>query len=362
MSTLATQGDVATGWRLPTPRTLARRVRSRRSAPPIADATIRAVLARYDLDVAGAPSVLPVGKRSDNVVVSTNADTLVVKRYPTRAASNTIRHEHSIALHLAARDFPVAPLRTTREGATWCTVEDRHFSVTRLVEGVSLSGYYLPPATGAQLHRTAGTLLARFHDELAGFEPDGRHHLGLQGRSSRPGPMADECLAFLDQLREEVDLTSAVNGTERWLVARNGAIGARIRELDDRLADRELAIGVIHGDYGLHNLTFARDGTPTVHDLELARVDPLLIDLVVVLSRTGHRAGRDFLSGYLEMRPMGRADWETMPDLWQHYRLCGAVRSWRNFRDQGDGRRLVAARQRVEEATRVAVRGVGVWE
>jgi Ser/Thr protein kinase RdoA (MazF antagonist) len=362
MTTLTSARDGTSRWRLPTVRKLARGIRSRRGRPPIANTTIRAVLERYGIGPAAAPSVLPMGQRSDNAVVSTSAGTLVVKRYPSRATSGIIRHEHSIARYLGARGFPVAPLRTTREAATWCIVEDRHFAVSDLVEGVSLGGYHLPPATEARVYRAAGQLLARFHDELTGFEPDGQHHLGLQRSSPRPGPMADGCLASLEHLREEVDHVRAVNATERWLVARNETIGACIRELDERLAHRQLAIGVIHGDYGLHNLTFDRDGTPTVHDLELARLDPLLIDLVVVLSRTGRRSGRAFLAGYHETRPIGRADWEALPDLWQHYRLCGAVRSWRNFRDQGGGQRLVAARRRVEEAAQVAVRGVGAWE
>jgi Ser/Thr protein kinase RdoA (MazF antagonist) len=152
------------------------------------------------------------------------------------------------------------------------------------------------------------------------------------------------------------------DGTEAWLVTRREAIGDAIRDLDLRLGQRQLAVGVIHGDFGLHNLTYARDGSPTVHDLELARIDRLLIDVVVVLSRSSIRCGRAFLAGYHAVREVDGADWEALPELWQHYRLCGAVRSWQNFRDQGGERRLTAARERVEEAARVASHGISAWE
>jgi Ser/Thr protein kinase RdoA (MazF antagonist) len=347
--------------RVPRPGQLLHEVRSRRGPPPIDETTVRRVLNRYGEAPGGPLAALPVGCRSDNVVVTTATGTLVVKRYPARAAGDTIRHEHSIILRAARGDIPVAPLRTSLDGDTYCAVDDRYFAVTDLVEGVSFTGCYLHASRASHLFRDAGRLLASLHDELEAFRPSGRHHLGLGSLPRPPGDGADACLRSLEGLRRPgAGAYSSV--TERWLVDRSSMIADAIGELSDRLAQRELAVGIIHGDFGLHNLTYARDGGATIHDFELARVDALLIDVVVVLSRSSPRRGRAFLEGYRSVRELGSADWETLPDLWQHYRLCGAVRSWQNFRDQGGERRLTAARQRVEEAERVAGSGLGAWE
>jgi Ser/Thr protein kinase RdoA (MazF antagonist) len=362
VTTLAPTTSHGLPWRMPSPGKLARTLRSRRSAPAFGAPTVRAVSSRYGLEPLGPTRALPEGARSDNLIVPTATGAVVVKRYPARAAVLAIQHEHSIARRLAVCGFPVAPLRTGLDGASWCTVEDRHFAVSDLVEGVSLSGCYLPPTSRASLHRTAGALLAWFHTELIDFDPEGHHHLGLQTRSPRAGGMAEEPLAALRRLERDVASTGPTDRTERWLADRAEMIGAHLCELAERLSQRELTIGVIHGDYGLHNLTFTREGQPTVHDLELARVEPLLVDVIVVLSRSSRRCGRAFLEGYRSIRSIPSADWDALPDLWQHYRLSGAVRSWRNFRDQGGLRRLATARQRVEESARIAAQGVGAWQ
>jgi Ser/Thr protein kinase RdoA (MazF antagonist) len=362
MTTVAGPGPRPLPRRVPSPGKLARTLRAHRSAPAFAEPTVRAVVARYGLELAGSSRALPEGARSDNLMVPTASGTVVVKRYPARAAVPAIQHEHSISRRLAAGGYPVAPLRTGLDGSTWCTVEDRHFAVSGLVEGVSLSGCYLSPTGDAPLYRTAGALLAWFHTELIDFDPEGHHHLGLQMRSPHAGGMVEAPLAALERLERDVVASGLTNRTERWLAARTELIGAHLREVAARLAQCELTIGVIHGDYGLHNLTFTREGQPTVHDLELARVEPLLVDVIVVLSRSSRRCGRAFLEGYRSIRSIPSADWDALPDLWQHYRLSGAVRSWRNFRDQGGLRRLATARHRVEESARIAAQGVGAWQ
>jgi Ser/Thr protein kinase RdoA (MazF antagonist) len=347
--------------RVPRPGQLLHEIRSRQRPPPIGGTTVRTVLNHYGEDAGGPLAALPVGWRSDNVVVTTATGTLVIKRYPARAAGETILHEHSIARRAAKGDIPVAPLRTSLGGDTFCAVDDRYFAVADLVEGVSFTGCYLSAARASQLSHDAGRLLASFHDELEGFRPLGRHHLGLGASKRLPGAGTDACLRSLEGLRR-LGVGESRSVTERWLAERSAMIADAIVELNHRLSQRDLAVGIIHGDFGLHNLTYARDGEATIHDLELARLDPLLIDVVIVLSRSSPRRGRAFLEGYRSVRELGSADWNALPDLWQHYRLCGAVRSWQNFRDQGGERRLAAARQRVEEAERVAREGVGAWE
>jgi Ser/Thr protein kinase RdoA (MazF antagonist) len=332
--------------------------RARRRPPPLDVATVDAVLRAYGLATAGGPRVLPLGWRSDNVVVTTPAGPAVVKRYRTRTAAAAIVHEHAITARAWSAGLPVAPPWRTESGATTCTVGDRTYAVAGYVDGVSLSGCHLTPRAAARAHHDAGVLLAAFHSELLGFRPTGRHHLGVHG----DGPLADadtaQALEAIERSREESD---PAHEAQRWLVTHSDRVGDRIAQLETELAERGPVIGIIHGDYGLHNLTFADHAPPTVHDFELARRDRLLIDVIVVLSRSTVPAGRAFLAGYGAVRELTPADREVLPILWQHYRLTGAVRSWVNHVDQGDDRRLSAARRRVLEADHVAEHGVAPW-
>jgi Ser/Thr protein kinase RdoA (MazF antagonist) len=357
MSTLATAPAPALPRRLPRPGRLLGAVRARWHEPPIAATTVTEALARYDVAAVGEPRPLPMGWRSDNVVVATSGGEVVLKRYPSRKVVDAIVHEHSVTNRLHTRGFPVAPMWRTRTGTTWAVVDGRCFGVTERVSGVSLGSCFLTRQDRSRLFREAGRLLAHFHDELEGFRPAGRHHLGLRARDLRS---VETCRADLDELRRTRP-ESGPNETERWLLDHSDWMADLLAELDERLAGCRLRTGVIHGDFGLHNLTFGTHAEPTVHDLELARLERLLLDLVVVLSRSPVRYGRIFLAGYDDVHRVTAEDVEVLPDLWQHYRLSGAVRSWANHRQLGGDARLETARRRVGEVARVAREGVAAW-
>jgi Ser/Thr protein kinase RdoA (MazF antagonist) len=344
--------------RLPRVGRFAHELRARRRPPPIDVATVDAVLGSYGLDTAGGPRALPLGWRSDNVVVTTPAGPAVVKRFLTRTATEAIVHEHAITTRAWSAGLPVTPPWPTRSGATMCRVGGRTYAVAGYVAGVSLSGCHLTPRAAARAHHDAGVVLAALHTELLGFRPAGRHHLGVRGDGPRPDEDTADTIAAIERSRREGDPDHEV---QRWLVAHSDRVGDRIAQLEAALAERGPTIGIIHGDYGLHNLTFADHAPPTVHDFELARRDRLLIDVIVVLSRSSVADGRAFLAGYGSVRGLTPAHREVLPVLWQHYRLTGAVRSWANHIDQGDERRLAVARRRVLEADRVAEHGVAPW-
>ena len=92
---------------------------------------------------------------------------------------------------------------------------------------------------------------------------------------------------------------------------------------------------MIHGDFGIHNLAFRRDGTVVVFDFELARLEWRLVDLVIVLSRALPESGRAFLHGYRQVNEITPTEWGPSPRSGEFHLLAGAVRSWRNFPRRG---------------------------
>ena len=87
---------------------------------------------------------------------------------------------------------------------------------------------------------------------------------------------------------------------------------------------------LIHGDFGLHNLLF-EGATATVMDVELARIDLRLTDLLLVLGK--HLDGGDpdvealgaFFDGY---GPLGEAERAAVGEAWRYQCATSAVRSW----------------------------------
>ena len=216
---------------------------------------------------------------------------------------------------------------------------------------------YLRSSERARLIFVAGATLAEFHEALGGFEPEGRHHLGFEGQDQR----SIELSWYVGTLEQ---LASLPDDSEEAVIP-----GWRVPELVQRLSMLAETIDhspvektVIHGDYGLHNLLFERNGQVTVLDFELARVDWRLVDLVRVLSRQKRYAGRAFISGYRETSDMKADEFRLLPEVWELYRLFGAIRSWQMGHDLGDSRRIATAKRRFEEADWISVNRLGPWE
>jgi Ser/Thr protein kinase RdoA (MazF antagonist) len=87
-----------------------------------------------------------------------------------------------------------------------------------------------------------------------------------------------------------------------------------------------------------------------VTDFELARREWRLVDLIIVLSRISFDRGQAFLAGYREQAAIPADEWRYLSDVWQHYRLTGAIHSWHNHLIHGGEQRLATARARVAEA------------
>jgi Ser/Thr protein kinase RdoA (MazF antagonist) len=352
------------GLRIPLPGRVLDVAKARLRRPGIDPDTAAAVLERYGPLAAGGVENLPFGWRNRSVVVRTSAGRKVLKRYRDQWEVAAIEHEHSILRHLSTVGFPAVRLETTSGGETLVEQGGARFALFDFDEGANLAGYLLPHARRLRLWAEAGHLLARFHRATDGLLPEGRHHLGYRGASGeRSRDLAWHLRAIEGLAREPTH--SAGTGSRahvRWLLDNAGRIAARISALEDTLADAPLTRSVIHGDHGIHNVLFRRDGTAILHDFELSRMDWQLVDLVIVLSRVEPLVGQAFLAGYDTTAGPPTEERRFLREVWQHYRLCGAVQSWSTFARLGDERRLATARARVEEADRISTEDRVAWE
>jgi Ser/Thr protein kinase RdoA (MazF antagonist) len=349
---------------VPTPGRMIELARAGAARPALDQRTLDAILAQYAARARGRARSLPFGWRNRSVVVRTNLGTNVVKGYRRSSKAASIVHEHSVLRHLASVAYPAPRVRSTSQGDTLVIVDDRHYALFDFIHGVNLGGCFLSRGTRLRLSEEAGRVLAQLHRALDGFSPSGRQELGF---TSLTGERVRDASWHLRQLTALAstpgnDSLAARDGRWRWLASNSGRIGDEISRLDRALSQAPLSRLVIHGDYGLHNLMFRRDGSATVLDFELARMEWRMVDLAVVLSRVDVTSGRAFLAGYRALAPIPADEWRLLPDVWRFYRLCGAIRSWHTSAMRGGDERLSTARTRVEEADRISQHRLAPWE
>jgi Ser/Thr protein kinase RdoA (MazF antagonist) len=322
-------------------------VTAARRAPTIAPATVAEVLSLHRLELIGTPRNLPLGWRNALVSVNTTGGKVVVKRYPARWQDDAITHEHSILAELEKAMFPAVRVRIGADGGSWAELEDGRYSVFDFIDGWSLTGCYLSDGSRRRALECAGRILARFHAVLADFEPLGAHHLGFDGRSGRRRRDLDWYRETIDQL-EHIDWPAPAAENREWFAARASRVSSALEEADSVLRGSSLTRTVIHGDFGLHNILFTPGGV--VHDLELARVDWALVDIVIASYRLPPAAAEIFTTGYRAAADLTAAEWELFPAVQTHTRLTGALQSLRTYLEEGGPERVRTSARRIEQA------------
>lgn len=348
---------------VPRPGRVLQFVKARLHAPEIEREAVGHILSRYGLAMTQSPENLPFGWRNRNIVVHTSAGKKVLKCYRDKWPAETIAHEHSILHYLQRNDFPAPRLVSTATGKTVVEHEGDLYALFDFVEGVNFAASYLGRRQRARLAAKAGTALAGLHRRLDGFLPEGRHHLGYISYSAGRRRDLDWHFDRLRDLPLQSRRVSHPKAREHavWLSERSDYIAERLCWLAEMLESAPLPRLVIHGDYGIHNLHFLDDGTVTVHDFELARLEWRLIDLVGVLSRLGLANSQSFMAAYQAEYPLSEEEWHHFPYVWEYYRLRGAVQYWHNHFHMGGGR-LAAARERVEKADWVLQHRSKLWQ
>lgn len=351
-------------FHLPRPGRLLQYIKSRLYAPEMTSETVKEILGHFDLDLITPPENLPFGWRNRNLVVETPAGKKVLKSYREQWQEQALLHEHSILQRLGAVDFPAPRLVSAVNGQTFVNYNGQYFALFELAGGKNYTATFLTRRQRAQLVAKAGRTLAQLHHQLDGFLPQGDHHLGYISYSA--GRRRDlawhlEQLELLPQRSAEL-VEPEAREHARWLAERSAYIGERLRDLDGVLETAPLPRLIVHGDYGIHNLHYHQDGRVTVHDFELARLEWRLVDLVGALSRLDFANSQVFMTAYQAEFPLTPDEWRLFPQVWEYYRLRGAVQYWHNYFELGGGDRLAGARKRWQQAERAAEQTSRLWQ
>jgi Ser/Thr protein kinase RdoA (MazF antagonist) len=351
---------------VPRPARLTETVRARLRPPDIEAEEVGAVLRQYGLEPVGPPGNLSASRRNHNVTVATPAGKKLLKRYRPQWRPETVAYAHSILGRLSEVGFPVPGLAAALDGESFVNREGRLYALMAFVDGSGYSGRFLLRHDRRRLMGLAGATMARLHGALRGFTPVGSHHLGF---SDYAGPRRRDVAWHRDRVAELRERSLRLGRPEEqphasWLAQHGEAILAQLGALDAQLADAPLMRTVIHGDYGLHNLLFQKDGTVTPVDFELARLEWRLSDLVSCLSRFRYAEGPYdfesigwFVAAYDAELPLSDDEWRLFPLVWRFYKLQGAVQYWSSyFETGGPARKLAAARDAAEQAAWAAGR------
>jgi len=345
---------------LPRPSRLAEFVKSRSRSLDIEIETVQTVVDRFGLELIDPPTNLPLSRRTRNLMLNTSAGRKVIKRYRARLEIPTIDYSHSILERLKELDFPGPRLSTSPAGETFISLESGNYALFDFVDGTNYSLSFVPSGYRHTLMNIAGQTLGRLHSALTGFMPDGWHHLGfvsytgdwrrnLSWHSAKVEEMKEKSLS----LRNDDDRTHA-----NWLVQNCNHILDELGQVDETLRSSALTRLIIHGDYGLHNIVFHKDGVVTPIDFESSRLEWRLSDLVSALSRLRYRSGvynfesiRNFLEGYQSAYSIGEAEWQFLPLVWRFHKLRASLIYWNSyFETGGPARKLISARDAVSQA------------
>ena len=344
---------------LPRPSRLSEFVKSRVRSLDIEMETVQTVVDRFGLKLLESPSNLPLSRRTRNLMLHTSAGRKVIKRYRARLEVPTVEYSHSILERLTELNFPGPRLTTAPTGESFVSLDSGNYALFDFVDGTNYSLSFVPPAYRHKLMKVAGQTMGRLHSALAGFLPDGWHHLGFvsytddwRRNMAWHAAKVEEMKEKSQSLRDEDDKRHAL-----WLVQNCKYILDELSRVDETLRLAEPTRLIIHGDYGLHNIVFDRDVVTPI-DFESSRLEWRLSDLVSALSRLRYGDGsynfdsiRNFIQGYQEAYPIGAEEWRLLPLVWRFHKLRASLIYWNSyFETGGPARKLISARDAVGQA------------
>jgi Ser/Thr protein kinase RdoA (MazF antagonist) len=302
--------------------------------PPLTDAEVSAVLARYGR-TAGQAVVRWRSPRpmSAAALVDSGGEEVFVKRHHVRVRTAAqLGAEHALAGHLDALGLAVPAVLRLPDGGTTVRSGDYLYEVHARATGIDAYRDVLSwePFTSTQHAWAAGAALARFHRASAGF--------GLPARP--PAVLTNSCAVITapDPLAAVVRLAARRPGLASYLDERPWRDDFTRYHLPatGRLAPLLPDLGRLwgHGDWHPSNLTWtsrAPDaGVAAVIDLGLANRTFAAHDLAVAIERSAvswldlaesGRADPDIpataalLDGYQSVRPLSHAELGALPLL-----------------------------------------------
>lgn len=335
----------------PRPSRVIASIRSRLRPLDISREILQDVLGHYDFDMVGKPYNLALSRRTGNVVIPVTGGKVVLKRYRDHLQSDGIQYIHSILARLFELSFPAPKLIPASSGEDFISAQSGRYAVFEFVNGRNHSLDYIFSSDRYKLIHASGKILATYHKILNGFQPKGTHHLGFL---SYTGGWQRDSIWFTNKARELIEKSSAISNNEEktiadFLIEHSEKILDDFKRLDEKLQNAHLLRTIVHGDFGLHNLIFKKDGKIILTDYETTRLEWRLSDLVITLSRSRSpetmvhfETIRQFLLGYQDVYPIPAQEWQYLPDVWQFIKLRSIFISWNLYFERG-GRNLSSA-------------------
>jgi Ser/Thr protein kinase RdoA (MazF antagonist) len=330
-------------------------------SPDIHIDTVNEILSCYGLDIVASPKNLPNTRRNRNLMVKTTQGKKILKLYRDDWKNSTIAFEHSILDNLAQLDFPAPRLLPTQNGRTWLKLGVQNYCLFEFIDGKNFSSRFLVRPQRVRMMATSGRMLARLHLQLAGFLPDGQHHIGF------PNYIDDRYRDFkwhinkVEELstrsQKLMDIEDSIHAN--WLIAHADKILEEMNQLDNDLKSASLPRIIIHGDYGLHNLIYQTLDLAVPVDYELSRIEWRLVDLISVVSKFRYKDGsfdfesiNRFMIAYQTEYPIEEEEWLNFPQVWKFYKLMKAIQYWNSYHEtNGPVRKLLSSRDEVNQAS-----------
>jgi Ser/Thr protein kinase RdoA (MazF antagonist) len=323
--------------------------------------TVIEILSFYQLEIVAIPKNLPNTRRNRNLIVKTTNGKKILKEYRKDWHTSTITFEHSILNRLADLDFPSPRLLPSRNGQTWIHLGTKFFCIFDFIPGNNFSSRFLIRPQRVRMMATSGKMLALLHKQLAGFLPDGQHHLGFPNYSQDRDRDMDWHIAKVADLTDWSQRLKEREDSEQanWLIAHADKLIEEMIKLENTLSSAPLPRIIIHGDYGLHNLIYQNLDTAIPVDFELSRLEWRLVDLISVVSKFRYKDGSydfesiiRFMKAYQAEYPISDEEWHYFPLVWKFYKLMKAVQYWKSyFETNGPVRKLLSARDEIGQAS-----------
>lgn len=231
--------------------------------------------------------------------------TIVLRRYHVARTAGAAAWEQELVAHAASKGWPAAPPLPAATGATLVEADGARWAAMPFREG----------QPGAPEHpghyHILGRLLARLHQDLASFEPEGQRPGAGKSWELDAWVAPAEAGTFNELLsrfaQEYPDLASVIR-RQRY---RN------LRDLS-RLHYPDLADRPVHGDFQRGNLLWEDGNLTGLLDFDLCRRDALVCDLAPLLvphMPLDLRLAAALIEGYQAVRPLSDLEWDVLPSL-----------------------------------------------
>ena len=262
----------------------------------LSDDDLARLLADFDLGAPLAFKGIAEGVSNSNFLLETEAGRFILTVYEARTAEADLPFFLDLMGWLVKHGYPSATPIADRNGQSLKRVCGKPCAIVSFLPGMSVRR---PTAAHC---REAGIGLASLHLAVAGFPTARNNDLGQAAWSGMFAPLHAEA----EKLKPGLAATIAAD-----------------LALFEKSWPRDLPTGIVHADYFPDNVFFKGGAFAGAIDFYFACTDAFAYDIAVALNAWCFEpdgsfnitAGRQFLAGYEQKRPLSEAERKALPML-----------------------------------------------